>query len=115
MALVSWEIIHNLTFTRSQRKAISSMRMCSKSRWASVIGCPVLPGKAGVVCSGAGSYLGLPGSVQRHWHMYSGSASLSGCGLGARQHHKPLFNRTFPMATSPVTILNVIEDVRAGP
>lgn len=41
--------------------------------------------------------------------------SLSGCALGAVEHHKRSFRRTFPMANSPVTILNVIEDVRAGP
>ena len=93
------------------------MRMCCKPRWPDVIGRKARAGRAGIraLRRGVVYHRGLPGSDQTHWHMCSGSMSLSGCALGAVEHNKRSFRRTFPMANSPVTILNVIEDVRAGP
>ena len=68
------------------------------------------PGAYAVYC-GVRSHLGLSGLGQGQWQTHSGSR----CGRGLARHHKPSTARTFPMTGSAFALLNVIEDVRAGP
>ena len=89
------------------------MRRFCKSQFTNVIGREMRVAKPGAysVCCGVRSYLGLSELGQGQWQTHSGSRR----GQGVARHHKPSTPRTFPMTGSAFALLNVIEDVRAGP
>ena len=89
------------------------MRRFCKYQSASVIGREKCVAKSGAysVCCGVRSYLGLSELGREQWPPHSGSRR----GQAVARHHKPSTARTLPMTGSAFALLNVIQDVRAGP
>lgn len=109
----------NVTLTYSIGKAIGSMRTLCKS-----LVTPVTAGRqrseqfgSQSALRGAWRGLGLPGLVQARRQL---GVTPTGCAYSpntSARHHKPMFGSAFSMTASVarISLLNVIEEVRAGP